>query len=320
MIRVQIEPIEIWAGKFPVRFTALNAAVRCHLQSRIQNIRSVAVEHTAGFIRYVVTFNELGDLGEVCIRELPDEQYTALTICAPKPSRPIEWTSEEKALIESQPDRQCRLEVAHELGAKIAAEREEVLNWQQRFFSSFLEELLDDSEIINALRAFAQHENNLLDLNQVFRGYNKISEATVGEEDIELLIGMDDAQLRQHICKLIIDVDPVILRREAQKPHGGFEISDMEIPFRTEGRAFYLCIPVKSGREIRGKTVPERWAFQILRPFLNFDSCVVVFISAKKCSQPLWNYIKRTRDKTNWNIQVIEGEELAKLFKVNSLL
>jgi len=320
MIRVQIEPIEIWAGKFPLRFPALNAAVRGHLQSRIQNIRSVEVENIAGFIRHVVTFKELGDLGEVCIRELPDEQYTALTICAPKPPRPVEWTLEERAFIESQPDRQSRLEVAHELGIKIAAEREEVLIWQERFFNRFLQELLDDSEIVKTLRAFAHHENILLDLNQVFRGYNKISEATVSEEDITLLRDMDDAQLRQHISKIIIDVDPVILQREAQKPHGSFEISDMEIPLRIEGRELYLCIPVKSGREIKTKTVPEGCASQILRPFLNFDSCVVVFISAKKCSQNLWNYIKRTRDKLNWNIQVIEGEELAKLFKINSLL
>jgi hypothetical protein len=82
-----------------------------------------------------------------------------------------------------------------------------------------------------------------------------------------------------------------------------------------------LCIPFKSGGEITGKTVPVDVAYQIIRPFMFFpDNCVVVFVTAKPCSQYLLNYIKMARATQGWAIEVIQHQELAKLLKVNDLL
>jgi hypothetical protein len=122
------------------------------------------------------------------------------------------------------------------------------------------------------------------------------------------------------VSQLIIGVDPVILQREARKPHGGFEIADMELPLRLGDQEIRLCIPFKSGQEIKQNSVSEQIAYQIFRPFLHFRNCAVVFITAKKCSQNLMNYIKRMRDQLGWSIDVIEDQELAKLLKVNGLL
>jgi len=46
----------------------------------------------------------------------------------------------------------------------------------------------------------------------------------------------------------------------------------------------------------------------------------VVFISAKRCSQPLLNLIKQIREKHNWPIGVIENTQLAALLKLNGQL
>lgn len=94
----------------------------------------------------------------------------------------------------------------------------------------------------------------------------------------------------------------------------------MEIPIKLNNERFFLCMPFKSGLEIPSKTVPENISYQIFRPFIHFDKTVVIFITAKRCSQNLMNYIKRMQDKLGWPIAVIENEELAKLLKVNGEL
>jgi hypothetical protein len=67
-------------------------------------------------------------------------------------------------------------------------------------------------------------------LNQVLRGYNQISEIDISDKDVEALNTFDDADLRERLAKLISKTDPALLQREAKKPHGSFEIADMEIP------------------------------------------------------------------------------------------
>jgi hypothetical protein len=79
-------------------------------------------------------------------------------------------------------------------------------------------------------------------------------------------------------------------------------------------------MPFKTGVEIKNDTVSVDYAHQILRPFVHFDNCVVIFITAKRCSQALMNYIKQFKDKWHLYIEVIENEELAKLLKANNLL
>lgn len=157
-------------------------------------------------------------------------------------------------------------------------------------------------------------------INSIFRNYTSSAYLKLSPDELEQVLLLKDDLLREKVANTIIGVDPHILARESKKPHGVSEISDMEIPIKLNGNRYYLCMPFKSGIEISGKSVPETISYQIFRPFLHFDNCIVVFISAKRCSQNLMNYIKRMRSKLGWNIEVIENEELAKLLKSNDQL
>ncbi len=154
-----------------------------------------------------------------------------------------------------------------------------------------------------------------------FRGYDSIPNVELSTTDIDVLYGLNDKVLRKAIASVLIGVDPVVAQRESNKPHSPAEIADMEVPVMIDGRLFYLCIPFKSGVEITGNAVPVEVAYQIIRPFMYFPAnCVVVFVTAKPCSQYLLNYIKVARATQGWAIEVIQNQELAKLLKVNSLL
>lgn len=157
-------------------------------------------------------------------------------------------------------------------------------------------------------------------MSQIFKGYDKISQVVVEKEEIEALHKLYDKDIRKYLAALILNSDPGTLQREARKPHGAFEFSDMDIPIQLDGKEFHLCIPVKSGRDIKTVSVSEEIAYQIFRPFLNLNKCAVVLISAKRCSQNLLNAIKLMKDRLGWTIEVIEDRELAKLFKLNGFL
>ena len=94
----------------------------------------------------------------------------------------------------------------------------------------------------------------------------------------------------------------------------------MEVPIMYGGKKYYLCMPFKSGVEIKSKTVPVEMAYQIVRPFVEFRSCVVVLVTAKKCSENLMNYIKKIKDSLGWPIEVIEENVLAALLIMNGEL
>lgn len=160
-------------------------------------------------------------------------------------------------------------------------------------------------------------ENNL---DRIFKDYASSQKEVISEGEMNLLLGYKDEFLRKKVAETILGVDRAILNRESSKPHGVFEIADMEVPIRLNNQRFFLCIPFKSGIEIKGPSVPESIAYQIFRPFIHFDNAIVVFVTAKKCSQNLFNYIKRMQDKLGWAIAVIENEELAKLLKANHQL
>lgn len=156
-------------------------------------------------------------------------------------------------------------------------------------------------------------------LQQVF-ALDQIDLTAVSEQQVAALHRMNDQELRLKFSKTIRGVDPLVLQREASKPHGSFEISDMEIQIPFAGRPFFLCMPFKSGVEIRSNSVPVDVAYQIFRPFLEFDTCMVVFVTAKKCSEQLMNYIKKMKDKMHWPIEVIEESTLAALLLLNGQL
>jgi len=157
-------------------------------------------------------------------------------------------------------------------------------------------------------------------LKNIFGNYENSHNQTISGDELNLLISYNDEALRTKLANTIIGVDKNILDREKQKPHGAFEISDMELRIRLNQESYFLCMPFKSGVEIASPTVPESVSYQIFRPFIHFDKTIVIFITAKRCSQNLMNYIKRMQDKLGWGIAVIENEELAKLLKINGQL
>ena len=79
-------------------------------------------------------------------------------------------------------------------------------------------------------------------------------------------------------------------------------------------------MPFKSGKEIKTNTVPVDIAYQIIRPFMYFPNCIVVFITAKPCSQHLLNYIKLAIATQGWAIEVIQNGELGRLLKINGII
>lgn len=131
---------------------------------------------------------------------------------------------------------------------------------------------------------------------------------------------MKDDELRIKFANTINGVSERVLQREATKPHGVVEISDMELPIDYMGNRYYLCMPFKSGVEIKGKTVPVDVAYQIVRSFIEFTNCIVVFVTAKKSSEGLMNYIKKLKEKMRWPIEIIEEKVLAALLAMNNQL
>jgi hypothetical protein len=157
-------------------------------------------------------------------------------------------------------------------------------------------------------------------LHETFANYGRILNTEVSEEDLQNLCDLSDQDLRGKVAKILVGVDQIEALREARKPHGPAEIADMEVAVTREQVLFHLLMPFKSGLEVRGNSVPVEVFHQILRPHMFFEKGVVVFITAKPCSQPLMNLIKLSRDRKGWPISVIEHLELAALLRANSLL
>ncbi|WP_458411537.1 hypothetical protein ACNQFZ_11760 [Schinkia sp. CFF1] len=150
-----------------------------------------------------------------------------------------------------------------------------------------------------------------------FKKYSLVGSVDVTEEDLTTLQSLGDQELRTKVAEVILGADSAELLRESKKPHGVFEISDMEVKTRYRGKRLFLCMPFKSGKEIKSKSVPVEISYQIVRPFIEFKKCVVIFITAKKCSENLMNYIKKLQDHLGWPIGVIEERQLAALLKTN---
>jgi hypothetical protein len=157
-------------------------------------------------------------------------------------------------------------------------------------------------------------------LTTTFKGYSTISDTVVTDDEITCLTSMDDNSLRQALARILLGMDRVEAVREAKKPHTSAEIADMEVMVRHGGDLYHLLMPVKSGLEIKDSSVSVSYFYQILRPHMFFQKGVVVFITAKPCSQFLQNYIKQERDRLGWPIAVIEGRDLAALLKINECL
>lgn len=157
-------------------------------------------------------------------------------------------------------------------------------------------------------------------LHKYIKGYDKIGETDLSDGDLNILNQYNDEKLREIFASCIQGVDANELEMEKRKPHGVSEIADMELRIKYGDHKIYWCMPFKSGAEIAGNSVPVKIAYQIFRPFFHLNSCSVLFVTAKKCSENLMNEIKRGKDKFNFSIAVIQEHQLAKLLKINQKL
>lgn len=213
-------------------------------------------------------------------------------------------------------------------------------------FELIIEDIIEEVDYLNTLQKILllrvisnylvyKEEKDLIELNLVepfdsidivdymtstFDNYSLIRSVDVTEADLKNLQNLDDQELRTKVSEVIKGADSAELLRESKKPHGVSEISDMEVKTRYRGKRLFLCMPFKSGKEIRSKSVPVEISYQIVRPFIEFKKCAVIFITAKKCSENLMNYIKKLQDTLGWPIGVIEERQLAALLKINKKL
>ncbi|MDE6016257.1 MAG: hypothetical protein K2H41_11245, partial [Acetatifactor sp.] len=206
-------------------------------------------------------------------------------------------------------------------------------------FDQFYDRLYEDSRImylrnyvrwmkvknINKIRTMKlpsineKFDKSWFDINDYINGYSSSSSIEITAKDISVVEGYNDEILRRKIASILTNIDEHVVNRESTKPHGGFEIADMELPIRRKSSmsTYYICIPVKSGVEI-SKKVTEDIVYQVIRPFTYFgDKAIVIFISAKEVTEPFYNYVKRAKANLNFDIYVIAGKELVKLLKYN---
>lgn len=157
-------------------------------------------------------------------------------------------------------------------------------------------------------------------LRKYIKGYDKIEEIELEEGDVDLLNLFNDERLRVSFASCLQGIETNEIEMEKRKPHGVSEISDMELRIEYGGHKIFWCMPFKSGAEIGGNSVPVKIAYQLFRPFFHLNSCSVLFVTAKRCSENLMNEIKRGKDKFNFSIAVIQERQLAKLLKINKEL
>jgi hypothetical protein len=173
--------------------------------------------------------------------------------------------------------------------------------------------------------AFSEPAASTIDVSEFLRqhlkDYTESFEAEVSKNDVQKLEFMGDAELRKAMAEILRGVNKHDARREARKPHGPAEIADIVLEVQFDGRSYTLCMPFKSGQEMRRKpTVPVDVVYQIWRPHMLLDDAIVVFVTAKPCSQYLRHDINLSKSRMKWPIAVIEGEDLARLLKQNGKL
>jgi hypothetical protein len=179
-----------------------------------------------------------------------------------------------------------------------------------------------DNEISDiSIPVFEKYKvNHWFKLSDYFNGYGKISDVNITDDDRRKVEMWDDDELRNKVANTIINIDKAIIEKESNKPHGVFEIADMELPIKIKDsyKTYYLCMPFKSGKEIKGK-VKEDITYQVFRPFTYFgEKAIVVFVSVKEATEPFYNAIKRAKTNLNWEVHTLIGDTLIKLLKYNN--
>src|SRR5690606_18495732 len=70
------------------------------------------------------------------------------------------------------------------------------------------------------------------ELKSIFKNYENSKSEPITDAEVDTLLKYNDDTLREKVSKIILGVDEHVLERERKKPHGVFEIADMEIPIK----------------------------------------------------------------------------------------
>jgi len=167
-----------------------------------------------------------------------------------------------------------------------------------------------------------------LDVDEIVRKlfpeyFSNKNPPAVSAGDLKTLMNYDDSKIRARLANIfqksqyISENQKAQLTQEASKPHTGAEISDFEVHIGEDlYKTIHACLPIKSGREIKTPSVPETYAYQIMKPFIHlYDQCVVIFVTARRCSQALDAYIKKLKSLYGFPIAVIQEEYLCSILK-----
>lgn len=207
------------------------------------------------------------------------------------------------------------------------------VDWRNRpFYIRMLTFYLQEIDIYDQISLNIRPEFTPLNvdevLNKLFREFlSRQNEVEINNNDIKKLMSYYDSQLRQKLMEILLRSDHISehakerLKEEAKKPHTGYEISDLEVRVGRDFETIMACLPIKSAKEIKTTSVPVSYVYQIIRPFNQlYGKCVVVFVTAKRCSEPLANYIKQLRSLHELPVAVIEENYLCKLLKFYDML
>lgn len=143
--------------------------------------------------------------------------------------------------------------------------------------------------------------------------------------DLEKLYKLNDLKLRKKLGQILQKSNNIAkfekdkLLQESTKPHSGYETSDIEVKIKGNSTGadedIIVHFVIKSGVEIKN-SVSDKWMSQIIKPFTHYyGKCVVIFLTAKRCSQPLIKQINLFKTKNKYPIEILQDTNLCKILK-----
>ncbi len=154
----------------------------------------------------------------------------------------------------------------------------------------------------------------------IFPGLEKASELQISNEEYDYLDSLTDQQIRDALASVIKGGEKYQVLRESEKPHSGYELSDIDFRITINGVHILVSIPIKSSRELKSKVMSVDYFHQLAKPQLTLGSNVVILVTTTRISESLSNLIRMANDRLGWQIAAVERHQLAQLLKYHELL
>lgn len=174
-----------------------------------------------------------------------------------------------------------------------------------------------------------------VDIDSIFQEVWSVADSSLqalslDSDELEKVRSMDDSQIQEQL-KAIFSNNTAIpptsratLDQEADKAHGGAEISDFDIEIDRGNRdSVFVSFPIKSAQETGSKSVEkvsEQYLHQILRPFLRFEKCAVFPIIISDHTLPMNETVKILRSQLDIPVRIIDEKLFAQILKHHNRL